>query len=82
MIMSELEARGPQDHECHRDARQNGGDADAHQGDGEPDGKAPAPMEKAMLAGYSKDELELLIDFAERGAEFALARVADLSEGK
>ena len=44
-----------------------------------------APMEKAMqamLAGYSKDELKLLIDFAERGAEFALARVADLNEGK
>ena len=66
----------------HGNAGQDRGDAYAHQGDGEPDGKAPAPMEKAMLAGYSKDELELLIDFAERGAEFALARVADLSEGK
>jgi DNA-binding MarR family transcriptional regulator len=44
-----------------------------------------APMEKAMqamLAGYSKDELRLLIEFADRGAEFVLARVAELNEGK
>jgi DNA-binding MarR family transcriptional regulator len=44
-----------------------------------------APMEKtmqALLAGYSKDELKLLIDFAERGADFVLARVAELNAGK
>ena len=54
------------------------------------DGIAPiaayfAPMEKtmqALLAGYSKDELKLLIDFADRGADFVLARVAELNEGK
>ena len=42
-------------------------------------------MEKtmqALLAGYSKDELKLLIDFADRGADFVLARVAELNEGK
>jgi DNA-binding MarR family transcriptional regulator len=44
-----------------------------------------APMEKTMqslLAGYSRDELKLLIDFTERGAAFVLARVAELNEGK
>jgi DNA-binding MarR family transcriptional regulator len=54
------------------------------------DGIAPiaahfAPMERtmqALLAGYSKEELELLIDFADRCADFALTRVAELNDGK
>lgn len=54
------------------------------------DGIAPiaahfAPMEKTMqavLGGYSKDELMLLIGFAERGADFVLARVAELNDSK
>ncbi len=44
-----------------------------------------APMEKnmqALLADYSKDELKLLIDFADRGADFILARVAELNDSK
>lgn len=44
-----------------------------------------APMEKtmqALLAGYGKDELKLLISFADRGADFVLQRVAELNEGK
>ena len=43
-----------------------------------------APLEKAMqtlLAGYSREELKILIDFAERGSEFMLARVAELNSG-
>ena len=43
-----------------------------------------APLEKAMqtlLAGYSREELKILIDFAERGGEFMLARVAELNSG-
>ena len=41
------------------------------------------PMEKsvqALLAGYSKEELKLLVDFAERAGDIALARVAELNE--
>ena len=44
-----------------------------------------APMEKAMqalLAGYTREELRLLIDFMERGAAFVLERVAQLNEDK
>jgi DNA-binding MarR family transcriptional regulator len=44
-----------------------------------------SPMEKsvqALLAGYSQDELTLLIDFAERAGDIALARVAELNERK
>jgi len=44
-----------------------------------------APMEKSMqalLAGYSRDELKTLLDFAERAGEFMLARVAELNDGK
>jgi DNA-binding MarR family transcriptional regulator len=43
-----------------------------------------APLEKAMqalLASYSREELKLLIDFAERSGEFLLARVAELNSG-
>jgi DNA-binding MarR family transcriptional regulator len=43
------------------------------------------PLEKAMqtlLAGYSREELNTLLDFSERAAEFLLARVAELNEGK
>jgi len=43
------------------------------------------PMEKsvaALLSGYSKEELTLLIDFAERAGDIALARVAELNEPK
>jgi len=43
------------------------------------------PMEKsvqALLAGYSREELTLLIDFAERAGDIALARVAELNERK
>ena len=44
-----------------------------------------APLEKAMqalLAGYSREELKLLIDFAERGGDFMLSRVAELNNGE
>jgi DNA-binding MarR family transcriptional regulator len=44
-----------------------------------------SPMEKsvhALLAGYSREELRLLIDFAERAGDIALARVAELNERK
>jgi DNA-binding MarR family transcriptional regulator len=44
-----------------------------------------APMEKtmqALLAGYTREELKLLIDFIERGAAFVLERVAELNEDK
>ena len=43
------------------------------------------PMEKsvqALLSGYSREELTLLIDFAERAGDIALARVAELNERK
>jgi DNA-binding MarR family transcriptional regulator len=44
-----------------------------------------APLEKAMqalLAGYSKEELKLLIDFAERSGGLLLARVSELNDDK
>ncbi|HSS83606.1 MAG TPA: MarR family transcriptional regulator [Reyranella sp.] len=44
-----------------------------------------APLEKAMqslLAGYSKEELKVLIDFAERSGGVLLARVSELSDSK
>jgi hypothetical protein len=44
-----------------------------------------APLEnsmQALLAGYSKEELKLLIDFAERAGDIAWARVAELNERK
>jgi DNA-binding MarR family transcriptional regulator len=44
-----------------------------------------APMDKSMralLAGYSREELETLVDFAERAGEFMLTRVAELNDGK
>ena len=50
-----------------------------------PIGALFAPMEKSMqglLAGYSRDELRTLLDFAERAGEFMLARVAELNDGK
>jgi DNA-binding MarR family transcriptional regulator len=44
-----------------------------------------APLEKSMqalLAGYSKEELKVLIDFAERSGGLLLARVSDLNDSK
>jgi DNA-binding MarR family transcriptional regulator len=44
-----------------------------------------APLEKSMqalLGRYSKEELKLLIDFAERGGDLTLARIAELNDGK
>ena len=44
-----------------------------------------APMEKSMqalLAGYSREELKTLLDFADRAGELMLARVAELNNGK
>jgi len=44
-----------------------------------------APLEKAMqalLAGYSKEELKVLIDFSERSGGLLLARVSDLNDSK
>jgi DNA-binding MarR family transcriptional regulator len=44
-----------------------------------------APLEKAMqalLAGYSKEELKVLIDFSERAGDLLLARVSDLNDSK
>jgi len=44
-----------------------------------------APLEKAMqalLAGYSKEELKVLIDFAERSGGLLLARVSELNDSK
>jgi DNA-binding MarR family transcriptional regulator len=44
-----------------------------------------APLEKSMqglLTGYSKEELKVLIDFAERSGELLLARVSDLNDSK
>src|SRR5215216_3398264 len=50
-----------------------------------PIGALFAPMEKSMqglLAGYSRDELRTLLDFAERAGEFMLTRVAELNDGQ
>ena len=50
-----------------------------------PIGALFAPLEKSMqglLAGYSRDELKTLLDFAERAGEFMQARVAELNDGK
>jgi DNA-binding MarR family transcriptional regulator len=44
-----------------------------------------APLEKAMqslLAGYSREELKLLIDFAEQSGGLLLARVSELNDSK
>jgi DNA-binding MarR family transcriptional regulator len=44
-----------------------------------------APMEKAMknlLADYTREQLRLLADFAERSGDFVLARVAEINDGK
>jgi DNA-binding MarR family transcriptional regulator len=44
-----------------------------------------APLEKAMqalLAGYSKEELKVLIDFSERAGDLLLARVSELNDSK
>ena len=52
---------------------------------GLPIGELFAPMEKYMqglLAGYSRDELKTLLDFAERAGGFMLVRVAELNDGK
>ncbi len=49
-----------------------------------PIGALYAPLEKtmlALLAGYSRDELATLIDFAERGGDLMLKRVAELNRG-
>jgi hypothetical protein len=36
---------------------------------------------QALLAGYSREELATLIDFAERGGDLMLKRVAELNRG-
>jgi DNA-binding MarR family transcriptional regulator len=44
-----------------------------------------APLEKSMqalLAGYSKEELKVLIDFAERSGGLLLARVSELNDSE
>ena len=44
-----------------------------------------APLEKAMqslLAGYSREELKLLIDFAEQSGDLLQARVSELNDSK
>jgi DNA-binding MarR family transcriptional regulator len=44
-----------------------------------------APLEKAMqslLAGYSKEELKVLIDFAEQSGDLLQARVSELNDSK
>jgi DNA-binding MarR family transcriptional regulator len=44
-----------------------------------------APLEKAMqslLAGYSREELKVLIDFAERSGDLLQARVSELNDSK
>lgn len=49
-----------------------------------PIGALYAPLEKgmqALLAGYSREELATLIDFAERGGDLMLKRVAELNRG-
>jgi DNA-binding MarR family transcriptional regulator len=43
------------------------------------------PLEKAMqalLAGYSREELKILIDFAEKSGELLQARVSELNDNK
>ena len=43
------------------------------------------PLEKSMhalLAGYSREELNTLLDFSERASEYLLGRVAELNDGK
>ena len=43
------------------------------------------PLEKAMqalLAGYSREELKILIDFAEKSGELLQARVSELNDSK
>ncbi len=44
-----------------------------------------APLEKAMqalLAGYGKEELKVLIDFSERAGDILLARASELNDSK
>src|SRR5262245_38215720 len=44
-----------------------------------------APLEKQMqslLAGYSREELKILIDFAERGGDLMLKRIAELNQSR
>ena len=44
-----------------------------------------APLEKArqsLLAGYSGEELKLLIDFAEQSGDLLQARTSELSDSK
>jgi hypothetical protein len=44
-----------------------------------------APLEKAMQAsqaGYSRDELKILLDFTGRGGDYVLRRVAELNSDK
>jgi DNA-binding MarR family transcriptional regulator len=44
-----------------------------------------APLEKAMqslLAGYSKEELKVLIDFSEQSGDLLQARVSELNDSK
>jgi DNA-binding MarR family transcriptional regulator len=44
-----------------------------------------APLEKAMqslLAGYSREELKLLIEFAEQSGDLLQARVSELNDSK
>lgn len=36
---------------------------------------------QALLAGYSREELATLLDFAERGGDLMLKRVAELNRG-
>ena len=43
------------------------------------------PLEKSMqalLAGYSREELKILIDFAEKSSELLQARVSELNDSK
>ena len=43
------------------------------------------PLEKSMqalLAGYSREELKILIDFAEKSGELLQARVSELNDSK
>ena len=37
---------------------------------------------QALLAGYSKEELKVLIDFSERSGGLLLARVSELNDSK
>jgi len=37
---------------------------------------------QALLASYSREELKLLLDFAERSGEIVQARVAELNDEK